>query len=68
VSLTAIVAPLVFTAGLFSYFTSEQAAFHLPGAPFFLGSILCLAALLWLVALFRRLPPPAVGGSDSGHR
>jgi DHA1 family tetracycline resistance protein-like MFS transporter len=55
-SLTSIVAPLVFTAGLFSYFTSAKAAFHLPGAPFFLGSALCLAAIVWLVGLFRRIP------------
>jgi DHA1 family tetracycline resistance protein-like MFS transporter len=55
-SLTAIVAPLVFTAGLFSYFTSAGAAYHLPGAPFFLGSALCLAAFLWVGRLFRRFP------------
>lgn len=55
-SLTAIVAPLVFTAGLFSYFTSAAAAFRLPGAPFLLGSVLSFAALLWLLRLFRRLP------------
>ncbi len=56
-SLTSIIAPLVFTAGLFSYFTSDHAAFHLPGAPFLLGSLLCLASLGVLVRLFRRLPP-----------
>ncbi len=58
-SLTAIVAPLVFTAGLFSYFTSEGAIAHLPGAPFLLGSVLCLAALMTVVRLFRRVPPAA---------
>ena len=41
-SLTSIVAPLVFTAGLFSYFTSPGAVWHLPGAPFLLGSALLL--------------------------
>lgn len=53
-SLTSIVAPLVFTAGLFSYFTSPGALFHLPGAPFFLGSLLSLAALVWIHRLFRQ--------------
>ncbi|MDH3402156.1 MAG: TCR/Tet family MFS transporter [Acidobacteriota bacterium] len=61
-SLTSVVAPLVFTAGLFSYFTSERAAFHLPGAPFLLGSLLCLAALAVLLRLFQRMPP--VGASQ----
>jgi DHA1 family tetracycline resistance protein-like MFS transporter len=51
-SLTSIVAPLVFTAGLFSYFTSEGAAYHLPGAPFLMGSALCCGALVWLTRLF----------------
>ncbi len=58
-SLTAIVAPLVFTAGLFGYFTSEAAVVHLPGAPFFLGSLLLLAALIVVVRLFRRIPSAA---------
>jgi DHA1 family tetracycline resistance protein-like MFS transporter len=67
-SLTAIVAPLVFTAGLFSYFTSEQAVWHVPGAPFLLGSVLCFAALVKVVRLFRRVPPlepPALPGGDA---
>lgn len=55
-SLTAIVSPLVFTAGLFGYFTSESAIVRLPGAPFFLGSLLLAAALVVVVRLFRRLP------------
>ncbi len=55
-SLTSIVAPLIFTAGLFSYFTSDEAPFRLPGAPFFLGSLLLVAALVSLTRLFRRLP------------
>ena len=55
-SLTSIVAPLVFTAGLFSYFTSAGAVAHLPGAPFLLGAVLLFAALVTVVRLFRRLP------------
>jgi DHA1 family tetracycline resistance protein-like MFS transporter len=59
-SLTNIVAPLVFTAGLFSYFTSEQAWVELPGVPFFLGSLLLFVALLIVQRVFSRWPEPAV--------
>ena len=55
-SLTAIFSPLIFTAGLFSFFTSAAAPLILPGAPFFLGSLLFLVSLTLLVRLFRRLP------------
>ena len=55
-SLTAIFSPLIFTAGLFSFFTSAAAPVILPGAPFFLGSLLFLVSLGLLVRLFRRLP------------
>lgn len=56
VSLTSIFAPLIFTGGLFSYFISEAAPIHLPGAPFFLGALLFVASLLVLNRLFRRMP------------
>lgn len=56
ISLTNIVAPLVFTAGLFSFFTSERAPFELPGAPFLVGSTLWCAALLIVRRVFRRHP------------
>ena len=60
ISLTSIFAPLLFTAGLFGYFTSAAAPVTLPGAPFFLGSAL-FAVALWVVArLFKRLPPVAL--------
>ena len=55
-SLTNIVAPLFFTAGLFSYFTSDQAEFQLPGAPFLAGSALLLTALIVAQRVFHRLP------------
>ena len=55
-SLTNIIAPLVFTAGLFSYFTSDKAIVELPGAPFFLGSVLLFVALLVVQRVFRRWP------------
>ena len=56
VSLTSVLAPLIFTAGLFSFFTSELAPFVLPGAPFYLGAFLMLISLLVLRRTFRSLP------------
>ncbi len=55
-SLSAIVAPLVFTAGLFSYFTSDAAPFELPGAPLLAGSMLMAVAMLMLIRTFRVHP------------
>ncbi len=55
-SLTNIVAPLFFTAGLFSYFTSERAVFALPGAPFLVGSVLLVLALVIAHRVFQRIP------------
>ena len=45
---TAIVGPPL-ANGLFALAISPQAPVTVPGAPFFLGSILCLAAL-WLAS------------------
>lgn len=59
ISLTNIVAPLFFTAGLFSYFTSESALFALPGAPFFVGSVLLALALVIARRVFQRIPAEA---------
>lgn len=56
-SLSSIVAPLVFVSGLFSFFTSDAAPFELPGAPFLLGSVCFLSAGLFIWRLFRRIPP-----------
>ena len=53
-SVTNIVAPLFFTAGLFSYFTSEHAVIELPGAPFLVGSALMFMALIVVRRVFRR--------------
>lgn len=67
VSLTNILAPLIFTAGLFSYFTSARAAFDLPGAPFLLGAVLRVIALLIVLRVFARYATsnePAVEGSS----
>ncbi len=56
VSLTNIVAPIFFTAGLFSYFTSKRAPIELPGAPFLVGSLLLVTALVIAMAVFKRIP------------
>ena len=53
-SLSAIAAPLVFTSGVFSYFTSDAAPFELPGAPLLAGSLLMAVAMVLLVRAFRR--------------
>lgn len=53
ISLTNIVAPLIFSAGLFGYFTSRAAPVWFPGAPFLLGSALLAAAAVVLVQVFR---------------
>ncbi len=55
-SLTSIVAPLIFTAGLFSYFTSASAPVELPGAPFLLGAVMYALAFWSVLRLFRRMP------------
>lgn len=60
-SLTSIAAPLVFTTGLFSFFTSKAAPMQLPGTPFFLGSGLLLLAAVILTRVLARFP------NDAGH-
>ncbi|HEU5086091.1 MAG TPA: TCR/Tet family MFS transporter [Roseiflexaceae bacterium] len=56
-SLTAIVGPIIATE-LFSYFTAPARAMPVPGAPFFLGAILMLAASLLAVRTFKRRHVP----------
>ncbi len=55
-SLTSILSPLIFTTGLFGYFTSAAAPVQLPGAPFLLGAVMYATAFVVVVRLFRRLP------------
>ena len=55
-SLTNIFAPVFFTTGLFSYFTSDHAFIALPGASFLVGAMFIFAALLVAAAVFRRIP------------
>ena len=56
-SVTSILAPMIYTAGLFSYFTSENAPIQLPGAPFFLGSLSIAVGVTIVARTFRRFPP-----------
>lgn len=60
---TAIVGPLV-SNGLFAVAISPQVPVELPGAPFFLGSALCLAALG--LAIRSRIPVPALVSVEAG--
>lgn len=66
-SLTAIFAPILFTGGLFGYFTSERAPIILPGAPFLVGAVLWLAALIICARVFAKIPaqPSEVTGEPS---
>ena len=54
ISLTNIPAPLLFTSGLFSFFTSDKAPFELPGAPFLAGAVLRVIALFIVLRVFAR--------------
>src|SRR5690606_22735368 len=45
VSLTAIIGPLMMSS-LFAYFTRQNTPLYLPGAPFIMGGILALSALI----------------------
>ena len=62
--LTSIAAPLVFTTGLFQFFTAEGAPFQFPGAPFLLGSVLILISFCLLFAVFQRYPETTTPGSN----
>jgi DHA1 family tetracycline resistance protein-like MFS transporter len=55
-SLASIIGPLVMN-NLFFYFTHSEAPVYLPGAPFFLGSILMLASA---IIAFKTLHPKSV--------
>ncbi|MCW1970150.1 MAG: TCR/Tet family MFS transporter [Anaerolineae bacterium] len=54
-ALTGIAGPIMGTA-VFSYFIGSSAPFQLPGAPFFLASLLIAIGWLLIVDAFRRLP------------
>lgn len=57
--LTSIAAPLVYTSGLFGYFSSAHAPFQFAGAPFFLGGILIFVAFFLAIGVFRKYPEKA---------
>ncbi|MEM6363662.1 MAG: TCR/Tet family MFS transporter [Planctomycetota bacterium] len=59
-SLTNIFAPLIFTAGLFSYFTSARAPFEFAGSPFIFGSALLAISLVVLIRVLKRYPARSV--------
>lgn len=67
-SLCGIIGPPVAT-GIFGYFISNRAPIHLPGAPFFLGSLLVFTGLILALRCFRKNipiadpPPPATPAS-----
>lgn len=63
-SITSIVAPLLFNTLLFSYFISDAAPIHLPGAPLLVGSMLIALSLFVALSVFRRIPETADSGSD----
>jgi len=54
-SVAAIIGPIVMSKTFF-YFTHNQAPFIFPGAPFFLGGLLVLGALLLVVYNYRKKP------------
>ncbi|WP_404306192.1 TCR/Tet family MFS transporter [Neorhodopirellula lusitana] len=63
-SLTNILAPLIFTAGLFSFFTQEESPLHyagkpFAGAPFVFGSFLLMIAMIVLWRVLKRFPAKA---------
>lgn len=64
ISLTNIAAPLIFTTGLFSYFTSERAPFQFAGSPFVFGSFLLMIALVVLIVVLKRYPKIAIEPSS----
>jgi len=69
ISLTNIAAPLIFTTGLFSYFTSERVSFEyfgepFAGAPFVFGSFLLMLSLSALIVVLRRYPRIAEEAED----
>lgn len=55
-SLTNIAAPLFFNTFLFSYFISNRAPIHLPGAPFLVGAMLLTLSIFIAIRVFRRFP------------
>ena len=66
VSLTNIVAPILFTTGIFGYFTSASAPVQFGGAPFLVGSALLFVALLIARHVFANLEDVSLQGVSDG--
>jgi MFS transporter, DHA1 family, tetracycline resistance protein len=60
-----ILAPMLFTTGLFTYFSRKDAWIYFPGAPFIVGGT--LIAIAWVIALVvvKRFPRSSVLSQDS---
>lgn len=56
VSVTNIIAPVFFTTGLFNYFTREEAATKIPGAPFLVGAGILFIAFFIARKVFKKFP------------
>ncbi len=53
ISLTAIIGPILMTS-LFSFFKKKNASVYLPGAPFYLGGLLALFAVILVINYFSK--------------
>lgn len=62
-SLSSVLAPLA-AGTIFGAFTGDGAPVDVPGAPFFLGAVLLVAALLWAARTFRRHPAASDDASE----
>ncbi|MES2655160.1 MAG: TCR/Tet family MFS transporter [Bacteroidota bacterium] len=59
-SLTAIVGPLLMN-NLFAYATSKNSLFYLPGAPFYLGSVMVIGALILVMRTLSKHSDALIG-------
>ncbi len=66
-ALSAVIGPLLATQ-IFRYFISDAAPIHLPGAPFFMGSLLIVVGLFLAMRTFRRLPAVALVEAQPSER
>ncbi|GAA5510219.1 TCR/Tet family MFS transporter [Novipirellula caenicola] len=67
VSLTNVIAPIFFTAGLFNYFTGDAAPVEIPGAPFLAGAVLITISLVVAIQVFYRFPRTETVATKSNY-
>ncbi|WP_372721733.1 TCR/Tet family MFS transporter [Novipirellula sp.] len=67
VSLTNVIAPIFFTAGLFNYFTGDSAPVEIPGAPFLAGAVLITISLVVAIQVFYRFPKAETVITESNY-